>query len=236
MGAESKGYDVWKFSTFLLVGIIVGYGFSQFTSSSSQIVVAPTSQPSVQDSAPLVAPLPVEVSVDDDAVLGDPNAPITMIEFSDFECPFCQKFFSNSLPPIIENYINTGKVKLVYRDYPLSNHPNAFPAAEAAECAEEQGAYYAMHDLIFENMSLWNSAADPVPVFKQFSADLGLDVSGFDECMDSRQMQAEVSKDIQDGIAAGVSGTPTFFINGQKIVGAQPFSVFSGLFDSILAQ
>jgi protein-disulfide isomerase len=236
MSAAPKGYDIWKFSTFLLIGIIVGYGFSQFTGGPSQVVVAPTNQPFQGEVAPSVAPVPVKVSIDDDAVLGDPDAPITVVEFSDFECPFCQKFFSNSLPSIIENYVNTGKVKLVYRDYPLASHSGAFLAAEAAECAGEQDAYYAMHDLLFQELSVWNIAADPVPIFKQFAADLGLEVLEFNACMDSHKMQAEVSADMSDGIAAGVSGTPTFFINGQKIVGAQPFSVFSGLFDSILAQ
>ena len=157
-----------------------------------------------------------------------------MIEFSDFQCPYCERFFVDTLPSIVENYVNTGKVKLVYRDYPLDFHAGALPAAEVAECAGEQDAYFAMHDRIFQTQSVWSALSDPSPSFKQYAADLGLNTARFETCLDEHQMQDEVNADVQDGIAAGVSGTPTFFINGQKIVGAQPYAVFSGLFDSIL--
>jgi len=229
--------DVWKFSTFLLVGLIVGYAFSQLAGGDTSVsVIGPDSNGSViQDSAPS-QPTFVQVSEDDDAVLGDKNAPITMIEFSDFQCPYCEKFFTGALPGIVENYIDTGKVKLIYRDYPLDFHLGALPAAEAAECAGEQDAFFDMHDAIFATVPEWSVLQDPLPTFKQFAVDLGLNSSKFDACLDSHEMQDEVNRDIQDGIAAGVSGTPTFFINGQKIVGAQPYAVFSGIFDSILAQ
>jgi len=94
-------------------------------------------------------PAKAAISIDDDAILGDPNAPVTIIEFSDFECPFCQRFFSETLSQIQKEYIDTGKARLVYRDFPLSFHPGAQPAAEAAECAKAQGKFWEMHDLIF---------------------------------------------------------------------------------------
>lgn len=101
----------------------------------------------------------VEASTDDDAFIGDANAPITVIEFSDYQCPFCQRFFQQTLPQIKENYINTGKVKLVYRDLPLSIHQHAQKAAEAAQCAGEQGKYFEYHDFLFENLDFWSSAS-----------------------------------------------------------------------------
>lgn len=161
-----------------------------------------------------------EVSADDDAVKGSPNAPVTIIEFSDFECPFCTRFYQQTLPSIEKNYINTGKVKFVYRDFPLGFHANAQKAAEAAECAAEQGKFWEMHNKIFDGGELG------VATLKQYATELGLDTSAFSECLDSGQMTSEVQKDFNDGKNYGVSGTPTFFINGIEIVGAQPYSVF----------
>jgi protein-disulfide isomerase len=171
----------------------------------------------------------IDVSADDDAVLGDKDAPVTIIEFSDYECPFCSRFWSDTLPQLKREYIDTGKVKLVYRDFPLSIHPNAQIAAEAAECAGEQGKYWEMHDQIFENQGQLGEGA-----LKQWALGLGLDSGKFNSCLDSGKFTSEVQKDLADGSAVGASGTPTFFINGRKIVGAQPFSAFKAIIDSEL--
>jgi len=171
----------------------------------------------------------VEVSPDDDAVKGDANAPVTIIEFSDYECPFCGRHFKETLPLIIENYVNTGKVKLVFRDFPLSFHKNAQKAAEAAECAGEQGgneAYWKIHDKLFENQQNLDIAS-----LKQYAKDLGYNI---DSCLDSGAMAEEVAKDMADGQAAGVSGTPAFFINGKLVSGAQPYSVFESEIEEAL--
>jgi protein-disulfide isomerase len=188
---------------------------------------APSQQPAPAPRPSQPAPT-VEVSEDDDPVLGDANAPVTIIEFSDYECPFCTRFWSQTLPQIKTNYIDTGQVKLVYRDFPLGFHANAQKAAEAAECAEDQGKYWEMHDKLFETGAL------DVSSLKQHAADLGLDSSQFDSCLDTGKYTSEVQKDIQDGAAAGVSGTPSFFINGVKVVGAQPYAAFQQIIDSQL--
>lgn len=170
-----------------------------------------------------------DVGEDDDAVMGDKNAPITIIEFSDFECPFCGRFYSQTLTQIKTEYIDTGKVKLVYRDFPLSIHPSAQKAAEAAECVREQGgdeAFFEMHDVIFEKQ-----ASLSVSNLKVWAQDLGYDINS---CLDSGKFRSEVQNDFSDGQAAGVSGTPTFFINGVKLVGAQPFSAFKQIIDANL--
>lgn len=164
---------------------------------------------------------PASVSMDDDAFEGEEDAPVTIIEFSDFECPFCGRFYTQTLGQIKENYIKTGKVKLVYRDFPLSFHANAQKAAEAAECAGEQGKYFEMHDKLFEE-----GVSGGVASFKQYAKDIGLNTDDFDDCLDSGKMEDEVQKDFSDGQKAGVQGTPAFFINGKSIVGAQPYSVF----------
>ena len=172
----------------------------------------------------------MDALMDDDAVQGDANAPVTMIEFADYQCPYCVRFYTDTLPQIEKQYVETGKVKIVYRDFPLSSlHPYAEKAAEAAECAGEQGKYYEMHDLLFEKGV--NGGAE---TYKGYAADLGLDTSKFNTCLDSGAMEGEVSKDLQDGANAGVRGTPAFVINGQLVSGAQPFSVFQQVIESAL--
>jgi len=171
----------------------------------------------------------VGISIDNDAVLGDDDAPITIIEFSDYECPFCTRFYLNTLPQIKSEYIDTGKVKLIYRDYPLGFHANAQKAAEAAECAGEQGKYYEMHDKLFDE-----GVNGGVSSFKQYAKEIGLNAGEFNECLDSGEMASEVQKDFQDGQRVGVRGTPTFFINGQYLSGAQPFEVFKQVIEEKL--
>lgn len=179
----------------------------------------------------------VAASVDDDAVLGNPNAPVTLIEFSDFQCPFCRKFYKETLPQIKKDYIATGKVKLVYRDFPLVQiHPGATPAAEGAECAEDQGKFWEMHDAIFDEQEKLGSGtvqftADDV---KKWAGNIGLDTTKFNQCLDSGKYKQEVEKDLADGSAAGVTGTPAVFVNGRLVVGAQPFSAFKVVIDEEL--
>ena len=167
--------------------------------------------------------------VDGDYVKGDENAPVTIIEYSDFECPFCGRFFEQTLPQIEENYIDTGKVKLIYRDFPLGFHANAQKAAEAAECAGEQGKYWEMHDTLYETGAL------SIANLKQHAKDLGLDSTQFDSCLDSGKYATEVTDDMAKGQAAGVSGTPSFTINGKLLVGAQPYATFAQMIDAELS-
>jgi len=173
----------------------------------------------------------IQVSKDDDAILGDENAPVTIIEFSDFQCPFCARFHSQTLPLLKSQYIDTGKVKFIYRDFPLSSiHPDAQKAAEAAECAGEQNAYYKMHDKIFENQNSINTNS-----LKKYAEQLRLDLNKFNNCLDSGKMASEVQKDLDDGKSYGVTGTPAFFINGKFIEGAQPFETFKNLIEQELS-
>jgi len=191
------------------------------------------------------APSRVEVSTDDDAVLGDPNAPVTIIEFSDYQCQFCSRFWEQTLPLIKSNYIETGKVKLIFRDLPLTGlgHAYAQKAGEATECAEEQGMFWEMHDKLFENYGELSSTqkqvdvviegreiitlvsggntynldiTDSISMIGGFALDLGLDITEFNSCLDSGKYEDEVNKDYNYGGNAGVSGTPTFFIGNDK--------------------
>lgn len=189
-------------------------------------------------------PQPKFISLDDDPVLGNPNAPLTIVEFSDFQCPFCAKFHAQTLPLINENYIKTGKVKFVYRDFPITGiHPNALPAALASECADDQGKFWQYHDLIFENQKNWQNLEiiQSTNVFKKYAIDLGLDSSEFDSCLDSGKYLQEIQKDLDDGRAYGVTGTPGFFVGNEKIgfttiIGAQPFDTFQKIIEQQLVQ
>ncbi len=169
--------------------------------------------------------------MDDDSVKGDKNAPVTIVEWSDYECPYCVTFYKQTFGQIDKEYIETGKVKFVYRDFPLNFHKNAQKAAEAAECAGEQDKYYEMHDKLFEG-----GVSRGVSSFKQYAKDIGLDTSDFNECLDSGKMASEVRKDMSDGQKAGVRGTPAFIINGQLVSGAQPFENFRKIIDAELAK
>lgn len=171
-----------------------------------------------------------EVSADDDPALGDKNAPVTIVEFSDFQCPFCARFHQQTFPQINEEYVKKGKVRFVYRDYPLPFHQFAQKASEAAECADEQGKFWEYHNKIFENQQ--GLGADNL---KKWAVDLRLDTKKFNDCLDSGKMAAEVQKDLQDGSSYGASGTPAFFINGKLISGAQPYQAFKQAIDAELA-
>ena len=162
-------------------------------------------------------------------VLGDANARVTIIEFCDFQCPYCKAFYMNTGPQIIESYVNTGKVKLAFRQFPLSSiHQNALPAAQASECAAKLGGndgFWKYHAALFTNGTGDGTGLD-VASLRQYAADLQFDTDSFSACVDNQETAGSVSKDLTDGRAAGVSGTPTFFINGKKFEGAQTFSNF----------
>lgn len=176
-------------------------------------------------------PQRIEVSIDDDAIKGDVNAPVTIVEFSDFECPFCGRYFTQTMPEIISEYIDTGKVRYVFRDFPLGFHENAQKAGEAAECAGEQDMYWEMHDVLFENQGSLG-----LEDLKKHAESIGLNMAQFNECLDSGLMEQEVLDDLAEGSSYGVSGTPAFFINGRGISGAQPFSNFKKIIDEELAK
>jgi len=165
----------------------------------------------------------------DDHVRGDFNAPITLVEFSDFECPFCARHYP-TMNKILNGY--KGKVRLVYKHFPLGFHPNAQKAAEASECASEQGKFWEYHDKIFENQSSGLSAEK----FKQWAKDLGLNSNKFNDCLDSGKYAQKVQADYQEGLQKGVNGTPATFVNGQLVSGALPYESFKQIIDNLLNQ
>ena len=168
----------------------------------------------------------MNVSPDDDPWTGTAHAPVTIIEFSDFECPYCKQSV-----PILKELLDRypGKLKLVYRDFPGPNHPQALSAAEAAQCAAEQGRFWEYHDALFAGQAPatgWDLSS--------LADDLGLRRPLFDACMKENRYREEVLKDLQDGLKLGVTSTPTFFINGRPLVGARPLGDFQAIIDPLL--
>ena len=248
-----------KKSTFngLIIGLIILVGVAAFFAgsytsnlNSNQILqgdleeaIAKLELKLLQNQLPTEQPkLPVKISVDNDPIIGNPDAPITIIEFSDFQCPFCARFYVQTLPFIFEEYIEQGKVKLVFRDFPIQSiHPNALPASVASECANEQGKFKDMHDMLFENQNEWNKqeTVDALSLFSQYAAEIQLEQETFDSCLTNGNYIEEIRKDIDDGRDYGVSGTPGFFIGNDQIgyielKGAQPFESFKKIIDAQL--
>lgn len=187
-----------------------------------------------------VTPTPTpdtDFAVETVTVKGDPDAPVTMVEFSDFQCPFCQRYFLQTYPKLVEKYVDTGKVRYIFKDFPLTSiHPQAVVAANAAHCAGQQEAYWAMHDKLYEGQSRWSGNSKAGEVFKDFASELGLDIDQFNACLEAKQFSNEIFADLQEGIAAGVTGTPAFFINGVFISGARPYEDFEQVIEQQLGQ
>lgn len=174
--------------------------------------------------------------LDDDVILGNPDAPVTIVEFGDYQCPFCGRFFSEVEPKIRDEYIKTGKAKMVYRDFAFLG-PESQAAALASQCAAEQGKFWAYHDELYKA-----EVADGVEhngnlsaVFlKSLAGKLGLESVKFNSCFDSQKYKSEIQKDYEDGVNAGVRGTPTTFVNGELISGAASYLTFKNLIEEAL--
>ncbi len=167
------------------------------------------------------------VSPDDDPFIGPMTAPVTIVEFSDFACGHCREAQA-TLAMVKERYGD--RVRIVYRDFSLGSEGSpSFTAALAAECADDQDAFWEMHDLLFKNQPTFDRSN-----LRSYAASLGLDMEQFHSCMESRKFQAEIAHDRQDGISYGVSGTPTFFINGHRLVGSAPLATFQRIIDQAL--
>jgi protein-disulfide isomerase len=155
------------------------------------------------------------------------------VEFTDYQCPFCKQAYETTYPQIMSEYVDVGKVRYLIRDLPLSFHPNAKPAALAARCAGDQGKYLEMHDTLFTNQEEWINLSDPGEEFKGYAQELGL--SGeFASCYDEDRYGDVIDDDVALANSVGATGTPTFFINGKPLIGAQPYSAFQAAIEAEL--
>ena len=232
------GYSLGSFEQNDSNDIDTALLLAQINKLAEQKAPSPTQQPTQN-----LAPTTFNIRFDaDDPVMGDSDAPITIIEFSDFQCPFCSRFYQNTLPQIEKNYIDTGKAKLVYMDLPLDNlHKNARLSHVAAECANEQGEFWQYHDMLFDTQAEWQNMPSEVHMtfLRQQAFDMGFDIEQYDLCLESPEILKEVEQDSLEASRNGATGTPTFFIGTEKdgfvkLVGAQPYSTFQATLDSKL--
>jgi len=185
---------------------------------------------------------PTDIELGDVTFQGDSNAPVTLIEFSDYQCPYCSRHAKMVMPQLVNKYVDTGKVRFVMREYPIARlHARAIPASEAALCAGDQGQYWGMHDALFANQK-----ANTDENFQQMAADLGLDTTKFKACMDSDKFMEQINADVAEGQKLGVSGTPSFVVGltdptdpskvhlTKFIRGAQGLPAFSAAIDELL--
>ena len=212
---------IWQgVAVVLLLAMIVFFVFNQ---DDRVQPIAPTEQQRTD---------PIEVSIDDDPMLGNKDAPVTIVSFEDFQCPFCGRAFQQTFPLLKQEYIDTGKVRYVFRDFPLiSIHPNAQPASEAAECAHEQDKFWQFHEGLFLNQQLLGR-----DFYLSLAEQNGLDIGQFTQCIDTRKYQSEVENDLKYGSSLGITGTPTFFISGNRLVGAQPYEAFKQIIEGELQE
>ena len=235
MFKRSHFYSVLTVLAFA-AGVLLGYVVWGMGSTENVAVVTQSPPTAAQAEGPVVeAPVTSEpeyvrydVESDGSYAVGPEDAPITIIEFSDYQCPFCRRWHQEVYQPLLAAY--PGKIKLVYRHLPLTSiHPDAFPAAEASMCAGEQNAFWQYHEKLFAGDQLGSAA------YTQYAQELGLDMTTFEACINEHKYQQVVQADSDFAINLGVRSTPTFFINGLAVVGAQPLDVFKQVIDKELA-
>ncbi|RNJ79425.1 MAG: DsbA family protein [Nitrosopumilus sp. B06] len=255
----SKGHERKPYQPMLIIGLVIAIGVAAFfagiyatsmNSVSEQYIdeaIAKLELKLLQDRLPSEAPQeqprpPIRPAGGNDPIIGSPDAPIEIIEYSDFQCPFCSRFYDQTLPQLIEEYIAPGKAKLAFRDFPLQNiHPNAAAAALAAECAKEQDKFKGMHDILFERQREWGSqpTVTALGLFSQYAVEIEAEQTAFDACIASQRHLSIIGDDLNEGSSYGVTGTPGFFVgNAQigyvEIKGAQPYEVFKQIIDAQL--
>jgi len=178
---------------------------------------------------------PADIKINaDDHILGSNDAKITIVEYADFRCPFCERFYTQTEKQLIADYVNSGKVRFVFRNFAFLGQQSTW-ASEAAECAAEQGKYWEYYNWLFSNQApesdlAYYSKANLI----KYAGEVGLNTAQFSSCLNSDKYAKRVADDLTSGKTAGVTGTPTIFINGQKLVGAQPYETFKAVIDGLL--
>ncbi len=229
MEGDKKNFLLGLFIGIAVISLIAFFTLLFFYAKGDKTggskVTGNTNQPAVVQPQPEEEtgdPSKLSAVTNDDHIRGDFNAPVTLILFDDFECPYCLKF-EPTLKQVLAEY--QGKVRVVFRHFPLPFHPNAQKAAEASECAGEQGKFWEMHDKIFEANEKGTMG---IETWKKEAKNLSLDTQGFNDCLDSGKYASKISANLSEGQAAGVQGTPASFINGELVSGALPYEDFTG--------
>ena len=217
------------------VAIIVAFLAFDTFNAESELTMEPT--PVIQESGPVKITMTTFMK-NGSPILGDPNAPITLVEFGDYQCYFCNQFFHTTEDNLFKNYVETGKVKVIFKDFTIIG-ADSVTAAHAAHCADDQGKFWDYHDALYDHWTGENNGWASSENLLQFAREVGLDIDEFSNCMlDSKHTSIIVNSN-QDAKDLGLTGTPAFFIIGPdnkitKIGGAQPYDVFERIFNSEL--
>ena len=190
---------------------------------------AAASSASASDSASILA------LADKGRIQGDSSARLWLVIVSDFQCPYCRQWHDEVFATVVRDYVATGKVRIAYVNLPLSIHPNAVPAAEAAMCASVQGRFWQMHDALFRTQESWERLPDPKPLFDSLAVSVGADPAAYRSCIQSGATRPMIEADARRVDDAGVRATPTFFIGDTKLEGAVPLPEFRAALDRALA-
>jgi protein-disulfide isomerase len=193
-----------------------------------------------QLSKPATVSIPANVQIDvkDTAnfhgyVKGDPNAPVEITEYADYQCPFCQTFATLQMPTIEERLIKTGRLRWRYRDFPLQQHPFSRVAAHSAACADDQGKFWQQHEQIYNGQAEWSGARDAAPIFRQYAQANGLDLGKYDACMSGHIHAGRIQASLEEGMRVGVQSTPTLMIGNRLYQGRFDSDAITRLVDSL---
>lgn len=210
--------------------------FLQNTLKTYATSAKPTVTAAANEPAEPEPPAVVSIDAGKLPLLGNENAKVTVVEFSDFQCPYCEKFFTDTFSQLKTDYIDSGKIKFAFRHFPLPFHQNSQKAHEASECANEQGKFWDYHDLLFQNQASWSEQTDTdvIDSFVSYAGQAGLDTAQFRSCLESSKYASRIQDDLSAGQKVQVDGTPAFFINGHRLTGSQPFSEFKKVIDEQL--
>lgn len=206
-----------------LLGAVLLVGCSGERSAAQEEAVVPADRNLVRQRA------------DAARAVGDSASPLTIVEISDFQCPFCARFYRDTYAAVDSLYVDTGKARYVFVSFPAPGHPRAWPAAEAAFCAGAVGKFWPMHDLLFEHQQEWADATDPQSLFVDYARQIGVDAESFRACIREDLPSQVLIRDLQQVSNARIQSTPFFIVNGDTpIIGAQPLSRFRTVLDSVL--
>lgn len=230
--------NTWQTVGLILIGVLAGYivGRFELTSLSFEINnnIQPENKNQQTEQAHNAKQDDATISTDDDPALGNEDAPITIINFSDYQCSFCKKFYQDIFPQLNEDYIQEGTVRYVFRDFPLSIHPKAQYAHYAAECAKDQQAYWEMHNILFEKQEQWVESENIMEELGSYAQELNFNTKVFNECMSSEKHRDEIAKDRQDALIYGFKGTPTLVVNGTILRGITSYEKLQEVIEKTL--
>jgi protein-disulfide isomerase len=233
MGNSHRHHSLGRYpplAAALAVAATLGCSGSSSAGRAEAEPASSAASTSVAESDPLVQ------RADSARIAGNPNASVWLIVVSDFQCPYCKIWHDNTLPAVKAEYVNTGKVRLAYVNFPLGQHPHAIPAAEAAMCAGAQGKFWEYADSLFTTQNEWSPLENAGPVLARLAARVGLDTSAWSDCINRHVMRPLIESDRERSLQAGVNSTPTLIAGNHRLAGAAPIGDMRRMLDSALAE